>query len=363
VERTLRIPSSIAKPHITLHGTLPAESAVRGAFVRIAALRSLALGQEGYRPHSLQVVEVVPRAQDDLIHRLDLAIRTAAPDAGDVPAPEWEALLRQCGFAGREDLETYLLDHGISRRLASEAVAEAAPDSLSVVASAMMIVIASVLQAYPAASGSLSACTPILRALIRSAPSADVGAALVEAAEALFDRAPRGLWIIAARPVESLFGRLRGLTLDLQALSGAAVDAAVVAPGPDGEPGPADRPAATIRRLAAALPVTRTEGGTPGVLVATDAAAWTRDILTARIAQGSPPPVRIGLHTGLRGSVDLCLPRHARCWVRAGAGRIPFCGTLEAITLLIRALRIARDARLREVRGPSGPIVPRTGSA
>jgi hypothetical protein len=350
-------------PHVTLYGTLPGECAVVGAFVRVTGLRSLALGQEGYHPHSLHVVEVVPRAQDDLMHRLDLAVRASVHEAGDARVPEFEALLRQRGFSGREDLETYLLDHGVLQRMVTETVAEVAPDAPPTIVNAVMIVIAGLLQAHPAASGPLPACTSILGALIRSASSADVAAALVVATEVLLDRAPRGLWAITARSAQPLLDRLRMLTTDLRVLSGEAVTTAVVAPGRDADPGPMDGPPATIPRVSAALAAVRTGGGTPGVLVAMDAAAWTKGILAARIVQGSPSLVRIGLHTGLRGAVDVCLPRHVRCRVRAGSRPARFCGTLDAIVLLVRALRIAQDARLRELHRPSGPIAPRIGSA
>ncbi len=350
-------------PHVTLYGTLPGECAVPGAFVRVTGLRSLALGQEPYHPHSLHVVEVVPRAQDDLMHRLDLAVRASVHEAGDAPVPEYEALLRQRGFSGPEDLETYLLDHGVSQRMVTETVAEVAPDAPPTIVNAVMIVIAGLLQAHSAAPGPLPACTSILRALIRSAPSADVAAALVVATEALLDRAPRGLWVITARPAQPLLDRLRMLTTDLRVLSGEAVTTALVAPGRDADPGPLDGSPATIPRLSTALAAVQTRGGTPGVLVAMDATAWTKDILAARIVQSSPSLVRIGLHSGLRGAVDICLPRHVRCRIRAGSRPARFCGTLDAVVLLVRALRIARDARLREPHRPSGPIAPHTGSA
>lgn len=351
-------------PHVTLDGTLPGECAVPGAFVRVTGLRSLALGQEGYHPHRLHVVEVVPRAQDDLMHRLDLAVRASAPGAGDAPVPEHEALLRQRGFSGREDLETYLLDHGVSQRTILETVAEVVPDAPPTIVNAVMIVIAALLQARTLTSAPLPACTSVLRALIRSASSADVAAALAVATEALLDRAPRGLWAITAQSAQRLLDRLRMLTTDLRVLSGEAVTTAVIAPGRDADPALVDRPPASNPRLSAALAAVRTGSGTPGVLVAMDAAPWTKDVLAARTVQGSPAPVRIGLHTGLRGSVDVCLPRHVRCRIRAGSRPARFCGTLDAIVLLVRALRIAQDARLRELRRPSGPIAPRsTGSA
>ncbi len=297
------------------------------------------------------------------MHRLDLAVRASVHEAGDAPVPEYEALLRQRGFSGPEDLETYLLDHGVSQRMVTETVAEVAPDAPPTIVNAVMIVIAGLLQAHSAAPGPLPACTSILRALIRSAPSADVAAALVVATEALLDRAPRGLWVITARPAQPLLDRLRMLTTDLRVLSGEAVTTALVAPGRDADPGPLDGSPATIPRLSTALAALQTRGGTPGVLVGMDATAWTKDILAARIVQSSPSLVRIGLHSGLRGAVDICLPRHVRCRIRAGSRPARFCGTLDVVVLLVRALRIARDARLREPHRPSGPIAPHTGSA
>lgn len=152
-------------PHVILYGALPGESAIPGALVRVAGLRSLALGQEAYHPHSLQVVEVVPRTRDTALRRLDLAARGASPGAADAAASAWAPILRLRGFADREDLETYLLDHGISRAMVSDVVSAVGAPPPAVVG-AVMIMVAGILQARASGrSDALRVCAPILRTL------------------------------------------------------------------------------------------------------------------------------------------------------------------------------------------------------
>jgi hypothetical protein len=183
--------------------------------------------------------------------------------------------------------------------------------------------------------------TPLLRALLRSTSSADVWGA---AAEALFDRARRGLWVITAQPTEVLFGRLTALTQDLGALRGEGIATLVIAPGRAGDPALASRLAATIDRLSTTLAAAQPgRGGTPGVSWCRRYGGVAKGVLDAVTVEVSPPG-RIG-HTGLRGDVDIRLPRHVRCWVHADAGR-PLLSTRETNVLLVRARRIAQEAHL-----------------
>jgi hypothetical protein len=335
-------------PHVILRGSLPPESAVAGAFVRITALRSLALGQEAYHPHTLEVAEIVPRDRDEMVRRLDLAVGGVSGAAGE-RAPGWDVVLRRQGFAGWHDLETYLLDHGISREMIADAVAEFAPASPAAVASAMTLLVAGILQVRPPLAP-LSTCTSILRAALGSASSEDVAGMLTAAAEALLDRASRGLWLAGATSTEEA-ARVSRLAGDLGTLGGEASGVTVVVL-PAYERSPSPGPPASADQLAAVAEPS------PDVVLAVDASARTKDVL-ARLARDGRFPVRIGLDTDLRDQVDLCLPRRVR-WRIGGADESS--PTLDLLVLVIRALRIGQEARLCELRRSPGPIGPRTGA-
>jgi hypothetical protein len=347
-------------PHVTLHGDLPANCGVPGVLVRVTGLRSLALGEEAYHPHTLHVVEVVPRAEDGLFRRVDAAVRGAS--SGEAMAPEWDAILRQRGFAGQEDLEAYLLDNGISRAAVSEAIAAVAPRAGAAVTNVMAVLIAGMLQMWRDTPAALLACAPILQALLRPASSARLADDLIAAAEALLYRASQGVSVISARPDEILFTRLNVLTQDIEALSGRGIVTAVIEPGHDDGSHAAGHQPAAIRRLSAASSDGHSERtGPPGVVLAADAAAWTQHVLGTVMAEGTPQPVRIGLNSALRSIADICLPRYVGCRLGTHNGRPSPCRSLDAVTILIRAVRVTRDARLRE-RRPPGPIAPRTGA-